>query len=176
MLSRFSCVRCFSSSWTIARQAPLSMGFSRQEYWSGLPFPSPGDLPNPGIEPATLRSPALADGFFTTSATWESHVYTHRNTHTHTHTHTSLQGKKIQGIIKIIFGHKGLLGNFPGSPAVKTPSLHCRRHGFNPWLENIYSVSRMVWPKILINKNLAPTVQHTELYSKLSNDLHQKRS
>ena len=46
----------FVSSWTIANQAPLSMGFSRQEYWSGLPFPTPGDLPNPGIEP---RSPAL---------------------------------------------------------------------------------------------------------------------
>ena len=44
------------TSWTVAHQAPLSMGFSRQEYWSGLPFPSPGDLPNPGIE---LRSPAL---------------------------------------------------------------------------------------------------------------------
>ena len=53
---------------TIARQAPLSMGFSRQEYWSGLPCPPPGDLPNAGIKP---MSPALADGFFTTSATWE---------------------------------------------------------------------------------------------------------
>ena len=52
-----------------ARQAPLSMGFSRQEYWSGFPFPPPGDLPNPGIEPASLSSPALASGFFTTSAT-----------------------------------------------------------------------------------------------------------
>ena len=49
--------------WTIACQAPLSMAFSRQEYWSGLPFPSPGHLPEPGIEPA---SPALAAGFFTT--------------------------------------------------------------------------------------------------------------
>ena len=48
--------------WTVARQSPLSMGFSRQEYWSGLPFPFPGDLPHPGIEPA---SPALAGGFFT---------------------------------------------------------------------------------------------------------------
>ena len=47
--------------WTVARQAPLSMGFSRQEYWSGLPFPSPGDLPDPGIKPT---SPALAGGFF----------------------------------------------------------------------------------------------------------------
>ena len=49
-------VRLFATPWTIAYQGPLSMGFSRQEYWSGLPFPSPGDLPNPGIEP---RSPAL---------------------------------------------------------------------------------------------------------------------
>ena len=103
-------------------------------------------------------------------------MYTHTETHTHTHTHISLQGKKIQGITKIIFGHKGILGKFPGSPAVKTPSFHCRMHGFNPWLENMYSVSQMVWPKILINKNLGPTVQHRELYSKLSNDLHQKRS
>ena len=47
-------------------------GFSRQEYWSGLPFPSPGDLPDRGIESTTLTSPALADGFFTTSATWEA--------------------------------------------------------------------------------------------------------
>ena len=52
----FSCVQLFVTLWTVACQAPLSMGFSRQEYWSGLPFPSPGDLPDPGIEP---RSPAL---------------------------------------------------------------------------------------------------------------------
>ena len=53
LLSR---VRLFATPWTVAYQAPLSMGFSRQEYWSGLPFPSPGDLPDPGIEPG---SPAL---------------------------------------------------------------------------------------------------------------------
>ena len=52
----------FVTPWTVAHQAPLFMGFSRQEYWSGLPFPSPGDLPNPGIEPI---SPALAGSFFT---------------------------------------------------------------------------------------------------------------
>ena len=52
--------------WTVAHQAPMSMGFSRQEYWSGLLFPSPGDLPYPGIEPTTPASPALAGGFFTT--------------------------------------------------------------------------------------------------------------
>ena len=50
---------------TIARQAPLSGGFPRQEYWSGLPFPPPGHLPDPGIKPASLVSPALAGGFFT---------------------------------------------------------------------------------------------------------------
>ena len=50
---------------------PLSMGFSRQEYWSGLPCPPPEDLPGPGIEPVSLMSPALAGGFFTTSATWD---------------------------------------------------------------------------------------------------------
>ena len=55
-------VRLFATPWTVARQAPLSMEFSRKEYWSGLPFPSPGDLPNPGIEPV---SPALAGGLFT---------------------------------------------------------------------------------------------------------------
>ena len=53
---QLSHVRLFATPWTVAYQAPLSMGFSRQEYWSGLPFPSPGDLPDPGIEP---RSPAL---------------------------------------------------------------------------------------------------------------------
>ena len=58
----FSRVQLCATPWTVAHQAPLSMIFSRQEYWSGLPFPSPGDLPNPGIEPVY---PALAGGFFT---------------------------------------------------------------------------------------------------------------
>ena len=68
VLSCFSRVRLFVTPWTVAHQAPLSVGFSRQEYWSGLPFPSPGNLPNPESEPASLTSPALAGGFFTTSA------------------------------------------------------------------------------------------------------------
>ena len=58
--------------WTAAHQASLSMEFSRQEYWSGLPFPPPEDLPDPGIEPVSLVPLALASGFFTTSATWEA--------------------------------------------------------------------------------------------------------
>ena len=56
--------------WTVAHQAVLSMKFSRQEYWSGLPVPPPGYLPDSGIEPTSLVSPALAGGFLTTSATW----------------------------------------------------------------------------------------------------------
>ena len=58
--------------WTIACQAPLSMGFSRQEHWSGLSLPTPGDLPDPGIESESLASPTLAGGFFTTRASWEA--------------------------------------------------------------------------------------------------------
>ena len=60
--------------WIVAHQAVLSMGFSRQEYWSGLPCPPPGVLPNPGIKPSPLMSPALAGGLFTISATWEALV------------------------------------------------------------------------------------------------------
>ena len=67
--SHFSRVWLFATPWTVACQAPLSIGFSRQEYWSGLPYPPPGDLPDPGIKSMSLTSPALAAGFFTTSAT-----------------------------------------------------------------------------------------------------------
>ena len=72
MLSRFSCVQLFGTLWTVAQQTLLSMRLSRQEYWTGLPFLSPGDHPDPGIEPASFTSPALAGLFFTTSATWET--------------------------------------------------------------------------------------------------------
>ena len=72
MLSCFSRVWLLVTLGTIACQAPLSMGVSRQEHWSGLPCPPPGHFPNPGIEPGSLMSPALAGGFFTTSATWKA--------------------------------------------------------------------------------------------------------
>ena len=64
----------FEAPWTVACQALLSWEFSRQEYWSRLPFPTPGDLLNPGIKLASPMSPALAGVFFTTSATWEAHI------------------------------------------------------------------------------------------------------
>ena len=67
-----SYVQLFVTSWTVACQASLSMGFSRLEYWSGLPYLPPGDPPNPGIKPAFLTSPALAGRFFLTKATWEA--------------------------------------------------------------------------------------------------------
>ena len=61
-----SCVRLFATPWTVACQAPLSMGFSKQEYWSGLPFPPPGNLPHPGIR---FASPVSGGGFFTPEPT-----------------------------------------------------------------------------------------------------------
>ena len=66
MCCRLSRVRLFATPWTAAHQAPLSMGFSRQESWSRLPCPAPGDLPDPGIRPASPKSPASAGSFFTT--------------------------------------------------------------------------------------------------------------
>ena len=71
-LSHFSRVQLFVTLWTVACQAPLSMGFPIQEYWSRLPFPSPGYLPDPGIEPTSFMSRALTGGFFATSATREA--------------------------------------------------------------------------------------------------------
>ena len=59
-------VQLFATPWTVAQYSPLSMGFPQQEYWSGLLFPPPGALPNPGIEPMFPASPVLAGGFFTT--------------------------------------------------------------------------------------------------------------
>ena len=73
MLIHFSHVWLFVIPWTVARQVPLPMGFSRQEYWSGLLFPPSGDLPESGIQPESLTSPALTGRFFTTSATWKAH-------------------------------------------------------------------------------------------------------
>ena len=72
MLSHFSCVPLCATLWTAAHQALLSIGFSRQEHWSGFPCPPPEDLPDPPIELMSLLSPAPAGGFFTTSTTWEA--------------------------------------------------------------------------------------------------------
>ena len=68
------CVQLFATLWTAACQIPLSMGFSRQEYWSGLQGPLPGGLPSPGIKLVSLTSPTLAGEFFTTSAAWKAEI------------------------------------------------------------------------------------------------------
>ena len=74
-LLRFhSCVWLFAVQWITAHKAPLSMGFSRQEYWNELPFPTPSDLPDLGTKPTSLASPALASRLFTDNATWGAHV------------------------------------------------------------------------------------------------------
>ena len=75
LLSHFSRVQLFATLWLVALQAPLCMGYSSQENWSGLPCPPPGDLSNPGIEPVFLTFPALAGGFFTSSTNWEHHMH-----------------------------------------------------------------------------------------------------
>ena len=72
VLSHFSCAQSFATLWTVVCKGPLSLGFSRLEYRSGLSCPPPGDLPDPGIEPKSLTSPELARGFFTTSTSWEA--------------------------------------------------------------------------------------------------------
>ena len=75
VLSRFSCIQLFATLWAVAHQAPLSVGFPKKEYWSGLPFPSPGDLPHPGIEPMSPETPALAGWVFTTEPPGKPKIY-----------------------------------------------------------------------------------------------------
>ena len=84
----------FVNPWTVACQVPLSMEFSRQEYWSELAFPTPGSLPNIGIEPVSPASPAVAGRFFITDSPGKPHIkdtYFSLYTHTHTHTHTHIR-------------------------------------------------------------------------------------
>ena len=83
VLSCFSQILILVTLWTVACQAPLSMGFSKQEYWSGLPFPSPRNLRDPGIEPVLHTFHELVDGFFNSSATWETHHKLISCCHTH---------------------------------------------------------------------------------------------
>ena len=118
MLSCFSHVQLFATLWTAAHQAPLSMGFSRQEYWSWLPCPPSGDLPDPGIKPLSLKSLALSGGFFTTSATWKESPY---------------RNNWMQIIFPVI-----QLG-FPDDASSKEPTCQYRRHKslLDSWIRKI---------------------------------------
>ena len=112
-LSVLSRVQLFATPWTVVRQAPLSMGFSRHErpHWSGLPCPTQGDLPNPGIKPESLVSPALAGRFFTTGpSVWKPH------------TPFSSWAPDFSP-----FQVKDFLG-----PVIKTLNFQCRGHGLHP--------------------------------------------
>ena len=105
-------VLLFVTPWSVACQVPLSMKFSRQEYWTRLPFPTRGDLCNPGIKSMSLASPALAGGFFTTVP----------------------PGKPINLIEQtIIFPNKENtdVRDFPGGPVARTPQFQCRLPRFN---------------------------------------------
>ena len=82
----------FATPWTVACLALRSMEFSRQEHWNRLPFPSPGDLPNPGIEPVSPMSPALAGEFFTTEPPGKPIMYMYMCTHINTHTQSPSEG------------------------------------------------------------------------------------
>ena len=101
MLSCFSHVQLFVTLWTVAHHAPLSMGFSRQEYWSGLPCPPPRDLPDPGIESSSLTSPALTGGFFTTSRLGSPITYIRSKTVASNPLHTPLHYSSVSDISSI---------------------------------------------------------------------------
>ena len=92
MPSHFSHVQLFVTPWTAAQQAPVSMGFSRQEYWSGWLCPPLGDLPDPGIKPVSLKPSALAGSFFATRTNWE--VHQHVKWHSHSCPHNSKANHK----------------------------------------------------------------------------------
>ena len=98
----------FVTPWTVVHQAPLSVGFSRQDYWSGLPFPLPGDLSDPGTEPESPASPALAGGFFTTEPV----------------------GKPLKRLLSDRFPGGALVKNLPASAGEP-------RAKFDPWVGKI---------------------------------------
>ena len=136
MLSHFSCVRLFETLWTVAQQAPLSMGFSSQEYWSGLPYPLPGDLPLAGIKPKTPAAPALqADslplspkGLYCNYST-VSPVITVRK-----QSETMCKWMGMSVFQKNFIYKKMSWGNFPLGPVAKTPHSQCRGLGLVPGL------------------------------------------
>ena len=111
----------FEIPWTVALQAPLHMAFSRQEHWSGLPGPSPGDVSRAGIEPTSLVSPALAVKFFTTSATWELNSPVHPLLSSPPTHHTWLRGEGSQvSNLRVLYLKDPHLTNTdfqPGSPS-----------------------------------------------------------
>ena len=132
VLSHFSRIQFFVTLWTVAYQSPLSMGFSRQEYWSGLPCFPPGDLPDPGIEPAYLKSPALQDMLHKNKGVnqeWGRHGNQKKRK-----TKRSLILKEEKPDMYTLYV------SFPGDPRGKEPACQGRRHkrhGFDTWVRKI---------------------------------------
>ena len=127
-----SCIWLFVTPWTAAQQAPLSMRFPRQGHWSGLPSPSPAGLPDSGITPTLLTSPALASTFFTPSAIWEARLGYNDVTNSHeTHTRISSHSSNIQ----TTFQNGRSPGSDPGSRLLSIPPQAYRGWGLFPvWL------------------------------------------
>ena len=117
-----NCVCFFVTPWTVSHQAPLSMEFSRQEYWSGLPFLSPGELPDPGIESVSLEFPALAGRFFTTAPPGSYHQMLSSALWQLQSIPVSLQMVSVLGLTAVHVGESpqwtratGVSGNLPDS-------------------------------------------------------------
>ena len=125
LMSHFSRVQLFVTPWTVPRQAPLSMVFSRQEYWSWLPCPSPGDLPDPRVEPASHSSPASAGRFFTTSAIWRPQVAGPGQA-AKAGSVTGCYFNPWKDVMRVLLGAVGWAGGAYGSEEPSRPS-HCPR-------------------------------------------------
>ena len=136
VVSHFSRVRLSVTPWTVAHQAPLSMGFSRQKYWSELPCLPPGDLPDPRIKPAPLTSSVLAGGFFTTSATQEAQNGPPAVENSLAAPQKVKQNYHVTQKFHSLAHFKKNSGDFHSSPMVKIPCFQSKRHRFNPWLRN----------------------------------------
>ena len=130
----------FATPWTVARQVPLSMGFPKQEYWSGLPHSPPGDLPDPGIEPTFLVSPALAGRFFT-SATWEAPTRMVRGLN-HNIKHTEITDTATRHSVRC-FRH-GISVNIYTNNRKKCLHLHCTDEEVGIQREKVFITTRLV--------------------------------
>ena len=168
VVSCFSPVSFFATQWTITCQAPLSVEFSRQEYWSRLLFPPPGDLPGPRIEPVSLTyipvslHPALADRFFTTSTTQEAlSIYVTHLLRERSRQMYPFSSMKEVKRLKCIQGQ-----DFLCCSVIGTPCFHFRAHGFDPCLGNQDPAYPTAPRRTKQNKNylslyLSTTIIHT---------------
>ena len=138
-----SCVRLFVTAWTVAHQAPLSMGFSRQEYWNGLPCLPPRGCSQPREQTCVSRISCIAGRFFTTGTTWEAHI-SPRFWISLPFRSPEYWGKfsvvYSRFLLVINFIHSSVYMSFPCSASGKEPACQCRRCkrcGFDPWVGKI---------------------------------------